>query len=134
MTMADRITIPGQSSANAIPSRLDALSVSGRHERMLFPHAFPDCHLHLFERADLDLPDPFPRHIELSGQVFKCAGLIGETARLEDATFPVAEDANCARQRVMALIGLVMRDDDGLRRGCLIDQGVLPFPGIPLLI
>src|SRR3954466_6333077 len=69
--MADRIAIPGQSSANAIPPRPGGPDELRRHRRMLFPHAFSHRHLHFLEGANLNLPNPLPRYVELGGQIFQ---------------------------------------------------------------
>ena len=55
-------------------------------------------------------------------------------SRLEDATFAAAEYIDCAGQRFLLTIFLVLVDDDGFRRGGLINEVALLFVGLSVVL
>ncbi|SRR5260221_7026556 len=94
----------------------------------------PGCFSYFLERARLDLPDPFARYVELYRKVFERQWLVDQMSRLEDATFAVVQYLDCGNQCLMLTFFLVLFDDDGFRRGGLINEIVLPFAGFTVLM
>jgi hypothetical protein len=97
---------------------------------MSFPNASFGGNLYLFECPHLNLSNPLARYFEFYRKVLQCLWFIDEMARLEDAPFTIVEDANGADERFLPVVHLVMFDDDGFRRGTLVDKVILPFSGL----
>src|SRR5229473_5201680 len=101
-----------------------------RHSLTSFPNGFFGGNLYLFECPHLNLSNALARHFEFYRKVFQRPWFIDEMARLEDAPFAIVEDANGADERFPPVVHFVMFDDDGFRRGTLVDEVILPFPGV----
>src|SRR5437588_13125503 len=89
---------------------------------------------HFFERACLDLPDPLTRYVELCREVFERQWLVDQMPRLEDTTFAVVQDIDRGGQCPVLVFLLVLLDDDGFRRGRLVDEMVLPLTAFGVFV
>src|SRR5258708_15326221 len=105
-----------------------------RRRRSCFCDALPGRFSHFLEGARLDLPDAFARHVELSREGFQRQRFVDQMSCLEDATFAAVAYVACVDDRPMLAIFLVLFDDDGFRRGGLIDQVGLPFTPFPFVM
>ena len=94
----------------------------------------PGCFSYFLERARLDLPDPFARYVELCREVFERQWFVDQVPGLEDMTFAVVQDIDRDGQCPVLVVLLVLLDDDGFRRGGLVDEMVLPFAGFAVLM
>src|SRR5712672_1267958 len=67
-----------------------------RHPRTSFPDGYFGGSPHLLECPHVNLSNALARHFKFYRKVFQCLWFIDEMARLEDAPFPIVEDANGA--------------------------------------
>ena len=101
-----------------------------RHSLAPFPDGFFGGNLYLFVCPHLNLSNALARHFEFYRKVFQCLWFIDEMARLEDAPFAIVEDGNGTDERFLPVVHFIMFDDDGFRRGALVDKVILPFAGV----
>ena len=102
-----------------------------RHWLTSFPDASFGGNLYLFECPHLNLSNALARNFEFYRKVFQCLWFIDEMARLEDAPFAIVEDGNGTDERFLPVVHFVLFDDDGFRRGTLVDEVILPSPECP---
>ncbi len=55
-------------------------------------------------------------------------------AGFEDTAFAVVQNLDCGNQCLMLILLVVLLDDDGFRRGGLINEAILPFPCFAVLV
>lgn len=89
---------------------------------------------YFLERARLDLPDAFARYVELCRKIVQRQWFVGQMTRLEDATFAVVQDIDRGDQCGTPVVLLILFDDDGFRRGRFINEIVLPFFRIAMIM
>ena len=84
---------------------------------------------HLLESAHFDLPDAFTRYVVLFRKLLEREWFVYQMPRLENVTFAVVQYIDGGDQCIMLVVFLVLRHNDGLGRGRLIDEIILPFAG-----